>query len=150
MRSITLISVIAVFGLVTGCAGGKESPIGFSLPEGNPDNGEAAFVALQCNACHSTKDVAQLATEGDISVYSGGEVGRVKTYADLVTSIINPSHRLARGYSPGTVAAGADSKMTNYNSIMTVEQMVDLVAYLQPQYRLMVYKQTTYIPYQYR
>jgi sulfur-oxidizing protein SoxX len=145
-----LLAVIAVFGalLLAACTPGKESPIGFSLPEGDPAIGQETFVALQCNACHSTPDIEQLAQrDGGISIALGGEVGRVKTYADLVTSVINPSHRLAVGHPPTMVALGTESRMRNYNETMTVEQLINLVAYLQPHYKVRVYEPTVYRGY---
>ena len=68
----------------------------------------------------------------------GGPVTRVKTYGDLVTSIINPSHKLADGYAEEAVSEDGESKMYVYNGYMTVQELVDLVSYLQPQYEVVV------------
>ena len=147
-RYLTLI-MISCCALMAACTGGKESPRGFSLPEGNAEMGKAAFVALQCNACHSTAEVEQLANGNDISVNLGGDVSFVKTYADLVTSIINPSHRLASGYPDEMVSQDGESRMRNYNDVMTVEQLIDLVSYLQPHYKLRVPEPSIYRGYHY-
>ncbi len=147
MKALTYLTVVALTTLLFACSAGKESPRGFSLPEGNPEAGRAAFVALQCNACHSTPDVEQAQGDEGISVALGGEVGRVKTYADLVTSVINPSHRLARGYPESEVAQQGDSRMRNYNAIMSVQELVDVVSYLQPHYTLRIYEPTVYRGY---
>ena len=48
----------------------------------------------------------------------------MQTYADLVTSIINPSHRIAKGYSKSEVMDGKQSKMYNYNDVMRVSELV--------------------------
>ena len=143
--------IITFCASLLACTGGKESPRGFSLPEGNAEAGKAIFVALQCNACHFTSDIEQLTTakakaEG-ISVKLGGELVRVKTYADLVTSIINPSHRLSAGYPEDMVALDGASRMRNYNDVMTVEQLISLVSYLQPHYSVRVEKPSTYRRY---
>jgi hypothetical protein len=67
----------------------------------------------------------------------GGTVTRVKTYGQLVTSIINPSHRLASGYTPESVQTpDGESKMRNYNEVMTVDELIDLVAFLQSKYTI--------------
>jgi hypothetical protein len=65
-------------------------------------------------------------------------VTRVKTYGDLVTSIINPSHKLAPGYRPDDVTEGGRSLMERayLNEVMTVQELIDLVAYLQPLYEV--------------
>ena len=61
------------------------------------------------------------------SIKLGGEVARIKTYGELVTSIINPSHKLAKGYPPEAVASEeGQSKMKNYNDVMTVSQLLSV------------------------
>ena len=147
MRQYQLLVTLFSCTLLMACSLGKESPRGFSLPEGDVDAGREAFVTLNCNACHSTEDDEQIESANDIAIKLGGDVGYVKTYADLVTSIINPSHRLAKGYPAEMVATGPDSRMRNYNAMMTVEQLTDLVTYLQPLYPLVVYEPTAYRAY---
>lgn len=146
-------SSILILGcaIMTACSLSKESPRGFSLPEGNADAGKSTFVALQCNACHSTPNVEQLVGESaePISVHLGGSVSFVKTYADLVTSIINPSHRLAPGYPKKAVAKEGQSLMRNYNHVMTVEQLIDLVSYLQAHYKVRPREPAVYRGYHY-
>jgi hypothetical protein len=70
------------------------------------------------------------------SVVLGGETRRVKTYGELVTSIINPSHILALGYPKELITKGDQSAMTNFNDTLTVRQLADLVAFLQSRYQL--------------
>ena len=53
--------------------------------------------------------------------YGPGSAKRVKTYGELVTSIINPSHRLARGMDPRQVNREAESKVLRYNEIVIVQ-----------------------------
>ena len=146
MKAHSLTVVIIVLATLTACGVGKKSPLGFNLPEGDANAGKEAFVTLQCNACHSTPDVAQLedALPGDISVSLGGNVTRVKTYANLVTSVINPSHRISKANPPQMVAVDDVSRMLNYNGLMTVEQLIDVVAYLQPHYKLRSYERMHY------
>lgn len=129
--------LLACVGILNACTPGPESAMGFRLPEGSADRGEEAFVALRCHACH---DVEGLQLEylgtGAALVTLGGEVGRVKTYGELVTSIINPSHRLAPGYPAEEISAGGVSLMSlaYLNEVMTVQQLTDLVAFLQTRY----------------
>lgn len=59
----------------------------------------------------------------------------MKTYAELVTSIINPSHVLSEQYQKEIEAAQL-LPMPKFNHVMTVEQMINLVAFLQPRYQL--------------
>ena len=146
MKVHILTGVIIVLATLTACSGGKKSPLGFSLPEGDANAGKEAFVSLQCNACHSTPDIEQLedALPGDITVSLGGNITYIKTYANLVTSVINPSHRISAANPPQMVAVDNVSRMPNYNSLMTVEQLIDVVAYLQPHYKLRLNERIPY------
>lgn len=132
----TLISA----AIVTACAPGPESARGFRLPDGNADRGLEAFTDLQCHACHSVEglDLQYLGT-GAADVRLGGIVRRAKTYGELVTSIINPSHKLAPGYRKAEVSGDGESLMTlaYLNDVMTVQQLIDLVAFLQSYYAVL-------------
>ena len=127
----------AAFAL-SACVPTPESPRGFRLPDGSASDGQATFVSLQCHACHSIADVELPAFRGTapVAVELGGEVSRVKTYGELVTSIINPSHKLIAKYPEDEVAQDGESRMVVYNQTMTVQQLVDLVAFLQPHYEV--------------
>lgn len=124
--------------LLTGCA--QE----FALPEGDAAAGRDAFVSLGCNACHTVGDIerADSDIEPPIDKRLGGEVTRVRTYQDLVTSIINPTHRVSASYRERRFAELVDeqgeSRMPIYNDIMTVQQLVDIVTFLRPHYQVAV------------
>jgi hypothetical protein len=120
-------------------AGGPKSGLGFRLPDGDAARGKQAFVDLRCNACHNVEgsDLPFSGT-GAASVTLGGRTVRVKTYGDLVTSIINPSHRITPRYPPEQVSLNGQSLMTlpYLNDVMTVQQLIDLVAFLQGSYQV--------------
>lgn len=120
-------------------AGGCESKE-FVLPPGDQATGKQVFVDLKCNGCHSVVGQIEHAPlePGAIHVELGGTVSRVKTYDDLVTSIINPSHRLSRGTNLMTATPEGLSRMPVYNEIMTVQQLIDITAFLEPTYRVWV------------
>jgi len=145
-KYLKISSLFFFLSMLAACSGGKQAPFGFSLPEGNAEAGKATFVELACNACHSTSDVEQLEKDPsqDIAVFLGGDVSKVKTYAHLVTSVINPSHRISGVNPPEMVKINGQSRMPVYNSLMTVEQLIDVVTYLQPHYSLRVYEPTSY------
>lgn len=136
----------ACLALLGGC--GQQSQ-GFVLPPGDAARGEETFVEMGCNLCHRIDGVIPRATaklDSGIDVRLGGQVTRVKTYGDLVTSIINPSHKLSRGQNSMTVRDDGTSRMPVYNQIMTVQQLIDLTAFLQgtysvyvPEYRMYAY-----------
>ena len=117
--------------------GCNQHSTGFALPPGDLEDGKITFVGLSCNTCHSVADIAFAGVEGkDLHFELGGEVTRIKSYGELVTSIINPSHKIARDFKRTLEEKKVDSPMANYNYIMTVQELVDVVTFLQKQYNL--------------
>ena len=150
MKQIFLTPLFILVFLLASCDFGVNSGRGFSLPEGNVDKGRATFLELECNACHSVGDIERVAgSEGpDINVKLGGRVTSIKTYGDLVTSVINPSHKTSRRFVKQNAAAeGGELKMVVYNEIMTVQQLVDLVTYLETNYQAVPANRTEYARY---
>jgi len=110
---------------------------GFALPPGDEADGKEAFVNLACDQCHSVGDVAWKGLEGtDIHVKLGGNVTSIKTYGELLTSVINPSHKISDRFRSEFISRRSQSPMPFYNHIMTVEELVDLVTFLEKQYAL--------------
>jgi len=126
--------------VAAGCDRDTMSERGFSLPDGDAMAGREAFLYMQCNQCHTIAGEQLPAIPGQEApfVELGGKVTRVKTYGQLVTSIINPSHRLATGYAEELVSEDGESKMYVYNEFMTVQELIDIVMFLQPYYDVVV------------
>jgi hypothetical protein len=123
--------------MLAGC-GGRHSAAGFRLPDnGSVERGKAAFVELQCTRCHTVAGVdLPSPTMAGLEVPLGGEVYQARTDGYLVTSIIHPSYRLARGHQAVGTAPEDLSRMPDYTRGMTVEQLVDLVAFMQSVYEI--------------
>ena len=143
--------MLACLGALAGCEPSPESARGFRLPDGDPQAGEETFLALQCNACHQVEglELPPLQGTGPAMVTLGGDIARVKTYGELVTSIINPSHRLVSGHPEEEVSRNGESLMTVFNEVMTVQQLIDLVAFLQSHYEVLPPAYNPYNVYQY-
>lgn len=144
MNKYSILLIAGGFISLTACDSGPDSPRGFSLPKGDSINGQQVLIKHKCLACHTLEGVTDesIELELDKAVPLGGERSKVTTYAELVTSIINPSHKIARSYK---LNADDDvSKMRNYNDVMTVTELVDLVTYLQPKYKVKPYEYTSY------
>jgi sulfur-oxidizing protein SoxX len=92
-----------------------------------------------------------LIKEFDTLIPLGGTSPLFKTYAQLVTSIINPSHKLAprnKSIKEKVTNDDGSSKIRVFNNVMTIQELINLVAFLQPKYEL---KPITYTHYgQYR
>jgi hypothetical protein len=133
MKRLVLVTLTLFFA--AGCERDMMSERGFALPAGDAAAGEDAFIYMQCNQCHTIAGVDLPALPGyEPFVELGGSVTRVKTYGQLVTAIINPSHKIAEGYAEGVVSEDGESKMYVYNRFMTVQELTDLVMFLQPHY----------------
>ena len=135
--------------MMMGCAPAPESGRAFRLPDGDPIIGQQAFLSLQCHACHTISgvDLPSINLEAPVTVMLGGPTTRVKTYGELVTSIINPSHKLIKRYPEEEISSEGQSFMPTVNEFMTVQQLIDLVAFLQDQYQVVVPEPYPYTPY---
>lgn len=114
---------------------------GFRLPEGDAVRGQAAFTELGCHQCHSVAGVELPSYHGTpvgIAYELGGEVRLVKSYGQLVTAIIQPQHIVSEKYLQQiekSRSEGVASPMPNYNSLMTVAQLTDIVTFLHAHYQ---------------
>lgn len=147
MRLARLTAVVLLTGLwaiTSGCSPQPTSGKGFTLPSGDAAKGKMVFTEHNCQRCHTVAGIVRGEEDNEMDVSLGGEVSRISTYGELVTSIINPSHKLARGLPEEDVADEGESKMQNYNDVLTVTELIDLVAFLQSKYTLRPYEQTPY------
>ena len=147
MRLISSLFIGLTLVVMAGCEYGPNTGKGFSLPEGNAENGKVLFVKLACNQCHYVADIKLLESDNkDITgIKLGGTVHSTKTYGDLVTSIINPSHRISARYQKEMVTnEDGSSRMQVYNDVMTVTELVDIVTFLEQNYELEPYTRTNY------
>ena len=136
MRAPALMTAIAAVSIVAACDLSSDSSYGFRLPDGDPERGRQVFADMQCANCHAIDGLESLrdSIEPEMTVEIGGMSTRVDTYGELVTSVINPSHRIARQYRDEAFSKDGESRMRNYNDVMTVTELIDLVAFLQDQY----------------
>jgi hypothetical protein len=125
------VAIVSCALILEACA--AQLGTGFHLPQGDALRGRDAFIALACQSCHTVEGERPPLTGPEAgSVILGGDTARVKTYGDLVTSIVNPSHEVARKYRH------RDSLMTYayLNDVITVQQLIDIVAFLQDAYEV--------------
>lgn len=152
MKTILLPSLLVFAFFLSGCNKGPDSPKGFSLPKGDAEKGELVFKEYQCLACHNLEgyDEPMLTKIFKDPIELGGTSAKVKTYAQLVTSIINPSHELAPRSTvlESVVDENGQSKMMVFNDVMTVTELVNLVSFLQPKYKVKPIQYTNYMQYQ--
>jgi sulfur-oxidizing protein SoxX len=125
------------------CASCTLSPIfGYPVEQGDVDAGRQAFIDHQCHQCHSVAGVQlpPLAGASDVVLELGGETSSVRSYAGLMTSIINPNHEISEDYRArlardARLPLASPMPMPHIDN-MTVRQLIDLVAFLDSRYIL--------------
>jgi len=132
------ISLVALCALIciSACDRDDRTQGAIYLPEGDAANGETYFVSLGCVSCHSVigAELPDPVEAGPVRVLLGSKTGRKMPYGQIVTSIVNPSHRLSARYRKDAVSQQGESLMPSYSDFLTVTQLTDLVAFLQNHY----------------
>jgi sulfur-oxidizing protein SoxX len=135
VRVKKLVATVVSAATLAACAPNTALIVHFPL--GNTQRGRDAFVALECHACHRIGDVEipPHPSPSSVNVALGGHTPRIETYGDIISAIVNPSHRLARSYRV-VAGRGEPSPMQAQflNDVMTTQQLVDITAFLQIEY----------------
>jgi len=105
----------------------------FALPPGTAPAGEQVFVKMECYSCHTVAGKRF----GDPSQNPGG-IGPDLTAAHarlpreyLAESVVNFERYIAHGqHRRRYVAADGTSRMGDYNELLTVRDLLDLVEFL--------------------
>ncbi len=133
---VKLALIFATSISLIGCGSKVES---LYLPDGDPDAGKVVFTEMQCNGCHEVKGSEYPAPTTITPTYVAlGATGKTHARTYLVESIIAPSHQFATPEPPPgitvgdeVVMSGRGSRMSNYGDRLTVNQLLDLTAYLE-------------------
>jgi hypothetical protein len=108
------------------------------LPQGDADRGQQAFVDLKCHSCHEVAGLEEVLPRPTatplVDVVLGGLAMREPTDGELLTAILNPPHELYPGGEEARITVEGTSRMTNYNDVITAQQLIDLVAFLHDRY----------------
>ena len=133
-----LLLVVSLF-VLSACTVESPPVKGFILPDGDVAQGEQVFVKYNCHGCHTIPgvDLPQNEFEPPFTLEIGGAVYRVKGYGELLTAVINPDHVISKDYIKELEEVErkvAISPMPYYGDVMTIAEMIDLVAFLHAQY----------------
>jgi mono/diheme cytochrome c family protein len=138
-----LLVVLGLPALLAGCV--SSALFGFPVDQGDIAAGRQAFIDHRCHQCHSIADeiLPPLAGAGRPILQLGGPTTIIHSYADLTTSIINPSHAISERYRDQQLLLKSEipleSPMPRPNlDTMSVSQLIDIVAFLDSKYRVMV------------
>lgn len=135
-KNILAACTAAVLAMLTGC---DATPVGhgdMNLPAGDAAQGRELFISLGCADCHNVvgAELPDVVDAGQPRVLLGSTAGRSMTYGRLVTSVVNPSHKLTRRYKAEDVSVDGESLMRSYNDVITITELTHLVAFLQAHY----------------
>jgi sulfur-oxidizing protein SoxX len=135
--------VLALMVVIEGCA--SSSLFGFPADQGDVAAGRQAFLDHRCHQCHSIADerLPPLAGADRPILELGGPTTIIRSYADLTTSIINPDHAISERYRDQQLLLNTEipleSPMPRPSlDTMTVRQLIDIVAFLDFKYQLVV------------
>jgi mono/diheme cytochrome c family protein len=100
----------------------------FSFPRGDAKAGQTVFMTMQCYSCHTIN------IPGETLPPDAGGIGPDLTpgYAKLPTEYLAESIIKAHTVvaAPGYVVKEGKAIMGNYNHLLTVQELIDLVAFL--------------------
>ena len=110
----------------------------FALPPGSPQAGRKVFADFECFKCHAVQGEefpAPKADQGGVGPALSG-MGPMHPAEYFAEVIINPNASAAwrvkhhKAEKQGFLGADGKSKMPSYDGAMTVQQLIDVVAYL--------------------
>jgi mono/diheme cytochrome c family protein len=100
----------------------------FALPKGDPAKGREAFAKFECYKCHDV--LGQVFPKSTIGDNVGPELAEESGHHPLeflAESIVNPNAVIDE---PKFRGPDGSSRMPSFNDSMTVQELIDLVAFL--------------------
>ncbi len=95
---------------------------------GDATAGKKAFLELKCNTCHRVagEDFPLLSQVHPGPAIGNAQAGRGSEW--IAEAVVQPSHSVS---SLAGAWQGKSSSMGDYSNVMTVRQLMDIVAYIQ-------------------
>ena len=98
------------------------------LSGGDPASGRKAFFALKCDTCHTVAGEKIVIRDLDLTGPQLGSAQALQSPDQIASSIAAPTHMVSKIAGPPRKTGG--SSMGDYSHVITVSQLVDLVAYI--------------------
>ncbi len=129
--------LVAILPLVPGLLHAQDkAPSGF-VPEGNPARGETVFQEQRCYRCHTLegRELPDFDLPAKLKIHLGGDAQTLWNRDEFARAILNPSHVVAPQYQAIMLDAGdpkgsKETPMPNFNTILTVADLIDLATFL--------------------
>jgi len=135
MRQMRVFNGILIWSLFLTVAGLSQArpqepyqPRRSYLAMGDPAAGRRAYLKLKCNTCHTVAGEPIGAKPPRLAGPQLGKSVALQSPEQIADSIAAPGHSISKKSGPWQGSAG--STMGDYTNIMTVRQLIDLVAYL--------------------
>lgn len=135
-RDMRRVVVLLIVAALTGASSAQDAPLAsvpegwtFRFPEGNAGDGMTVFMRMECYACHSVDIV------GAVVPAKSGDEGPplTRAYATLpreyLAQSIIKAHKVVA--VPGYEVKEGQAGMGKYNYFMTIQELIDLVAFLE-------------------
>jgi mono/diheme cytochrome c family protein len=100
----------------------------FTTPAGDPAKGKEVFAALECYTCHEVEGGGFPPKADDKSGPRLSRMGAFHPAEYFAESILDPNAVVID--APGFFGADGRSTMPSYGDVLTLQQWIDLVAYL--------------------
>lgn len=146
-------AILILTTILSACEKSPPPVKGFVLPEGDIQRGQEVFTSVGCRNCHTIAglDLPPLEQAPLFDIDLGGQVHRVKTYGELLNSIVNPNHTVSPRYRitlDPDERKDAQSPMPVFNDVISVTQLIDLTAFLHSRYEFLApqYRGYMYVP----
>lgn len=98
----------------------------FTMPKGDPAKGRAAFEKFECYSCHEVRGEKFRPPTGEAVGPELSQMGPQHLLEYFTEAVINPSVVAEQRYR----GPDGKSKMPSFNEDMTVQELIDLSAYL--------------------
>ena len=99
-----------------------------SIPEGDPGDGKIVFMRMECYSCHTINIPGQKFPEGSGGTGPALTPGYSRLPAAYLAEAIIKAHSVVA--APGYELKAGQAGMGKYNHFLTVQELVDLVAFL--------------------
>jgi hypothetical protein len=108
----------------------RPSPAGwtFTVPEGDARAGQTVFMTMQCYSCHAISIPGETLPSDAGGIGPDLTPGYSKLPAEYLAESIIKAHTAVA--APGYVVQEGKAIMGNYNHFLTVQELIDLVAFL--------------------
>jgi hypothetical protein len=100
----------------------------FSFPDGNPNSGQTVFMQMECYSCHHITIPGAKLPAKPAGIGPDLSPGYAQLPKEYLAEAIIKAHTVVA--APGYVVKDGLAGMGNYNHFLTVQELIDLVAFL--------------------